>query len=162
MTPSRRLPLRHLALLAMAAWTLSGCTANFRMPWEDNPLDPSRIVTREPLEIPPNLSQLPPTAQPEVEPKDKTAPVAAAPTSESASAILFDTPAPAAKAAAPDRNENAPLPDWMSSPGSATAAKSAAPRAIPKAPPDSIVNPKDKSAEAEKKSALKGRNAMTR
>ena len=38
---------------------LMGCSSKLRLPWEPDPLDSSRVVTREPLEIPPNLDVLP-------------------------------------------------------------------------------------------------------
>lgn len=48
-------------LCAAATLFLGGCSGNLALPWESNLLDPSRIATREPLEIPPDLNSLPPT-----------------------------------------------------------------------------------------------------
>ncbi|MBF0321709.1 MAG: DUF3035 domain-containing protein [Magnetococcales bacterium] len=39
---------------------LTGCSGKFRLPWESDTPDVSRIATREPLEIPPDLDLLPP------------------------------------------------------------------------------------------------------
>ncbi|MEO5350230.1 MAG: DUF3035 domain-containing protein [Magnetococcus sp. YQC-3] len=48
-------------LCATLTLLLGGCSGNLTLPWESNLLDPSRIATREPLEIPPDLNALPPT-----------------------------------------------------------------------------------------------------
>ena len=44
---------------ATVAILLGGCSSNMTMPWSDKFLDPGRIATREPLEIPPDLDVLP-------------------------------------------------------------------------------------------------------
>ncbi|MBF0110340.1 MAG: hypothetical protein HQL76_14310 [Magnetococcales bacterium] len=38
---------------------LAGCSNAISLPWEQDFLDPGRVATREPLEIPPDLSELP-------------------------------------------------------------------------------------------------------
>ncbi|MEO5338955.1 MAG: hypothetical protein H7837_00350 [Magnetococcus sp. MYC-9] len=48
-------------LYATLTLCLTGCSGNISLPWESNLLDPARIATREPLEIPPDLHKLPPT-----------------------------------------------------------------------------------------------------
>ena len=48
-------------LCATLTLLLGGCSGNISLPWESNLLDPARIATREPLEIPPDLNALPPT-----------------------------------------------------------------------------------------------------
>lgn len=47
-------------LYATLTLLLGGCSGNLALPWESNLLDPSRVATREPLEIPPDLHTLPP------------------------------------------------------------------------------------------------------
>ncbi|MBF0460501.1 MAG: hypothetical protein HQL87_03815 [Magnetococcales bacterium] len=47
-------------LYATTTLLLGGCSSNISLPWETNFLDPSRVATREPLEIPPDLNTLPP------------------------------------------------------------------------------------------------------
>ena len=47
-------------LYASGALLLGGCSNKLSLPWENNLLDPARIATREPLEIPPDLNTLPP------------------------------------------------------------------------------------------------------
>ncbi|MEO5362122.1 MAG: DUF3035 domain-containing protein [Magnetococcus sp. DMHC-8] len=46
-------------LYATSTLCLAGCSSNISLPWESNLLDPARIATREPLEIPPDLNTLP-------------------------------------------------------------------------------------------------------
>ncbi|GAB0056665.1 hypothetical protein SIID45300_00973 [Candidatus Magnetaquicoccaceae bacterium FCR-1] len=109
---SRSFPPVALAALLML---LSGCSSNFTMPWEQNMLDPSRIATREPLEIPPDLNTLP-TNDPPEEPagrvgdrragKDDSAPA-------SARSILFKGQEPAREAKPLGRDEQERLPGWL-------------------------------------------------
>ncbi len=48
-------------LYATTMLFLGGCSSSLTLPWDSNLLDPSRVATREPLEIPPDLDTLPPT-----------------------------------------------------------------------------------------------------
>lgn len=54
---AKRRFFRYVMMLAL----LGGCSSAVSLPWEDKFLDPARVVTREPLEIPPDLTHLPPT-----------------------------------------------------------------------------------------------------
>ncbi|MBF0414948.1 MAG: hypothetical protein HQL77_00280 [Magnetococcales bacterium] len=50
---------RLLLTFVVGCGLLSGCSSTIALPWEKDNLDPSRVATREPLEIPPDLSELP-------------------------------------------------------------------------------------------------------
>lgn len=50
---------RMLWIWVLGCGLLAGCSSNMTLPWEKDMLDPGRVVTREPLEIPPDLSELP-------------------------------------------------------------------------------------------------------
>ncbi|MBF0262536.1 MAG: hypothetical protein HQL97_11980 [Magnetococcales bacterium] len=109
---SRSLPPVALASLLML---LSGCSSNFTMPWEQNMLDPSRIATREPLEIPPDLDTLP-TNDPPEEPAGRLGDRRAGAdsgTPGSARSILFKTQAPTREAKPLGRDEQERLPGWL-------------------------------------------------
>ncbi|MBF0162821.1 MAG: hypothetical protein HQL88_11110, partial [Magnetococcales bacterium] len=54
-------------LYISGALLLGGCSGKLALPWESNLLDPARIATREPLEIPPDLNKLP-SAEPAKKP----------------------------------------------------------------------------------------------
>lgn len=77
----------------------TGCTSQLQLPWEKNSLDASRIATREPLEVPPNLEILPP-------------PTSSRPQESSAGNILFGNPVPQ-QGESPDRYQKEKLPNWM-------------------------------------------------
>lgn len=85
-----------------AALLVSGCTSQFAFPWETNPLDPSRIATREPLEVPPDLEILP-------------QPTAGERSDASAGNILFGNPVPR-QGEEGDRHQPERLPTWMDAP----------------------------------------------
>ena len=102
---SPRLPLW---LFASAAIFLTGCSnLSTSLPWSDNSLDPGRIATREPLEIPPDLTVLP-----EVGDATKT------PAKEEKQEIRMPWEASAPSPESPgkealSRNHPEKLPDWM-------------------------------------------------
>lgn len=50
---------RLLLTFVVGCGLLGGCSSTIALPWEKDNLDPSRVATREPLEIPPDLSELP-------------------------------------------------------------------------------------------------------
>ena len=58
--PPPRKKTSPMFLCALTAILLGGCSSNTAFPWQDNFLDPGRVATREPLEIPPDLDVLPP------------------------------------------------------------------------------------------------------
>lgn len=58
-TPRKFWPRKFWCHAATALF-LGGCSSTVALPWEDKFLDPGRIATQEPLEIPPDLSILPP------------------------------------------------------------------------------------------------------
>ncbi|MBF0284964.1 MAG: hypothetical protein HQL51_10955 [Magnetococcales bacterium] len=109
-------------LLAAACLLLAGCSTNFKMPWEENRLDPSRVHTYEPLEVPPDLEVLPDPANP----ADQSQTYRGGTPGGTASSILFNTPAPQPTAPL-TRNQKEKLPEWMGSsgqpPGAAGGAK---------------------------------------
>ena len=126
-------PRRPLWLFASASLFLAGCSSlSATVPWMDNDLDPSRVATREPLEIPPDLTVLPkvdattkPPAQKEKQesllPWKVFAPSKATPTRQktvvsprhsSSEALPFPIPEiPGDEIPSRDRQEE--LPDWM-------------------------------------------------
>ncbi|MEO5345250.1 MAG: hypothetical protein H7834_02590 [Magnetococcus sp. YQC-9] len=100
-------------LLAM----LTGCSSNFTLPWEQNMLDPSRIATREPLEIPPDINTLPTNDPPEDLPgrlgERRTGARDDDSTPGSARSILFKTPEPKKDPKPLGRDEQERLPSWL-------------------------------------------------
>ncbi|MBF0342574.1 MAG: hypothetical protein HQL95_16650, partial [Magnetococcales bacterium] len=85
------------AMGIMAIGLLAGCSSNFTLPWDDNALDPSKVATREPLEIPPDLDVLPGNEPPEDLPgrpgaRDRAADPRDDGSPSSARSILFKTP----------------------------------------------------------------------
>ncbi|MBF0179978.1 MAG: hypothetical protein HQM03_08140 [Magnetococcales bacterium] len=99
--------------LILGLCSLAGCS-NISWPWEDAFLDPGRIVTREPLEIPPDLNVLPGNEPPEDvrgTPGGQTA-APSGPVPTSASQILFKTP-PRQESKPLGRDEQERLPSWM-------------------------------------------------
>lgn len=114
--------MKRILLITLGTVTLlaSGCSANFQMPWDKNLLDPGRIATREPLEIPPDLNTLPPPEKGGPMPRGASKEVGRG---ENATTILFGKPSgsattrPAAAEAAqtpPPGPQN--MPDWVSNP----------------------------------------------
>ena len=97
-------------ILASALPLLTACSTKFRMPWDDDPLDPSNIVVREPLQMPPDLWVLP---QPGEEEEEKVrVDVQKTEKYDTAGTILFGQP----KAVdLPDlgRDASESLPEWM-------------------------------------------------
>lgn len=98
---------------------LAGCSSNLSLPWEDNFLDPGRIATREPLEIPPDMNVLPGREPPEESLAkgskvllQESAQEASVPTS--ARSILFNTPQ-ANEQKPLTREEQEHLPGWLGS-----------------------------------------------
>ena len=96
----------HKYLYTAAAILLGGCS-DIPIPWGDNFLDPGRIATREPLEIPPDLDHLPPAAGKETSPQtDKQDPSVLLP---------FQIPPERQDDASLSRTKKERLPDWMGS-----------------------------------------------
>ncbi|MBF0124156.1 MAG: hypothetical protein HQL60_02325 [Magnetococcales bacterium] len=81
-------------ILLLVLMLSAGCSGHFRMPWESDPFDPSRIATREPLEIPPDLDRLPVPGVSEDDP-DRSLTRARDIGSTTAGQILFGAPKPA-------------------------------------------------------------------
>ena len=54
---------KQLCRYGILATLLGGCSNTIGLPWESPFLDPGRVATREPLEIPPDLSVLPPAGR---------------------------------------------------------------------------------------------------
>ncbi|MBF0368210.1 MAG: hypothetical protein HQL52_02035 [Magnetococcales bacterium] len=102
-------PLLGIVLL------ISACSGNIPVPWEDNLLDPARVPTREPLDIPPDLDQLPASTQGEGSSENWVNPDNDGTPAKSAGTILFDSP-DSGEAAPLDRDEQERLPDWMVNP----------------------------------------------
>ncbi|MBF0417053.1 MAG: hypothetical protein HQL86_02250 [Magnetococcales bacterium] len=106
-------PIVLASLLAL----LSGCSSNISLPWEQNLLDPSRIATREPLEIPPDIDTLPgndPPEEPAGRPGERHAGSTDDGTPGSARSILFKTPEPKREAKPLGRDQQERLPGWLS------------------------------------------------
>lgn len=111
---------QHVWLYATLALLLGGCSGNMNLPWEGNLLDPSRVATREPLEIPPDLNTLPPV---EGRAKDRartlpwTDPALARQSSgQSGGHQTIHLPAPASEYKEDpslSRNQQEKLPSWM-------------------------------------------------
>ncbi|MBF0159563.1 MAG: hypothetical protein HQL58_08550 [Magnetococcales bacterium] len=95
--------MRYIGLLTLLL--LAGCSGHFRLPWETDPFDPSRIVTREPLEIPPDLDRLPVPGITEEDP-DRAVVRARDIGSTTAGQILFGAPKPAPVLTAPVTDNN--------------------------------------------------------
>ncbi|NGZ06290.1 MAG: hypothetical protein G8237_08030 [Magnetococcales bacterium] len=110
-TSASLLPL--LAVLALLP--LAGCSSNFTLPWEQNQLDPSRIATREPLEIPPDLHILPGQEPPEEQSGGRMARSREDGTPSSARSILFKTPESKQESKPLGRDEQERLPGWLGS-----------------------------------------------
>ncbi len=87
----------HLLVVCILCLPLLGCSGQFRLPWEEDPLDASRIITREPLEVPPDLDVLP---TPVTEGDRTVLKHASEPVPPTAAEILFGSPAPARPAGA--------------------------------------------------------------
>ncbi|MBF0142765.1 MAG: hypothetical protein HQL59_04810 [Magnetococcales bacterium] len=111
--------LTSCALLFCCSTLASGCSSNFKLPWEADYLDPSRVATREPLEVPPDLDQLPAPPTPSGEGSKKSQQEESSPADassrESAAGILFGTPASAPRnnpAPRSDREQES-LPEWI-------------------------------------------------
>lgn len=106
--------MKKLQALLPVALLVAGCSSNFTMPWEANLLDPARIQTREPLELPPDLNVLPTPDNPAGEALSQPK----APPAQSATTILFN--APTGRRGSPQpltRNEKEKLPDWIAPKG---------------------------------------------
>ncbi|OSM04345.1 hypothetical protein MAIT1_04238 [Magnetofaba australis IT-1] len=100
-----------IVALTLGSSLFAGCSANIRMPWE-RPMDASQVPTREPLEIPPNLDELPPVGTNPNVTKNPTALAA----EKSAGQILFGGDAPSArKQEKPElgRDQQERLPGWI-------------------------------------------------
>ncbi|NGZ28992.1 MAG: DUF3035 domain-containing protein [Magnetococcales bacterium] len=101
-------------LVLPVVWLVAGCSNNITMPWDVNMLDPGRVQTREPLEMPPDLNVLPTPDNPSGE----ALPQAKAPPAQSANAILFNSsPRPVVSKPLPGRNQKESLPGWMGNKG---------------------------------------------
>ncbi|MBF0428294.1 MAG: hypothetical protein HQL94_05175 [Magnetococcales bacterium] len=91
---------------------LAGCSSKFVMPWEKDQLDPSRIATREPLEIPPDLDVLPTNEPPEDTVGTRQSDRDTLPAS--ARSILFKTQEkPQTEKPPLNRDEQEKLPNWL-------------------------------------------------
>lgn len=111
--------LLFLGLVVIGVLPMAGCSNNFVMPWESNTLDPSRIPTREPLEVPPDMDTLPGKEPPEESQlRGRSSKDVKEDVPTSASTILFKTPQiPEEKPLT--REEKERLPNWLGrSPGS--------------------------------------------
>ncbi|MBF0190428.1 MAG: hypothetical protein HQL99_04680 [Magnetococcales bacterium] len=101
-----------------ALLSLAGCSSNFALPWEDNMLDPSRVATREPLEIPPDLNVLPGQEPREEEENRMVTPGTDGSAPASARSILFKTPENRQESKPLTRDQQERLPGWIgNSPG---------------------------------------------
>ncbi|MBF0098481.1 MAG: hypothetical protein HQM04_17195 [Magnetococcales bacterium] len=113
-------------LVAASALLLTSCSGNFSLPWDTNLLDPARVATREPLEIPPDLHKLP---SPEDARRgvDSRSPAwtdpARAQSSKSSRSSSLQLPAPVptnTDEGAISRNEQEKLPSWLGGESSTT------------------------------------------
>ncbi|MEO5376643.1 MAG: DUF3035 domain-containing protein [Magnetococcus sp. DMHC-6] len=102
-----------LFLAVLVAFS-TGCSSNFNLPWENNLLDPSRVPTREPLEIPPDFNVLPIPGKEGQLIEEKTSTTPESKQVPSANSILFNAPKRTEKEPL-TRNEKEQLPDWMGS-----------------------------------------------
>lgn len=100
-------------VLASALPLLTACSHKIRLPWEEDPLDPSNVQVSEPLQMPPDLWVLP---QPgDEEKKEVRVKQQKTEKYDTAGAILFGKP----KAVdLPDlgRDASESLPEWMDTP----------------------------------------------
>jgi hypothetical protein len=100
-----------MALLVVCTFLTVGCSSQIRLPWDSDPLDADRVMTVEPLEIPPDLDVLPTPGQA----KHAAQNTVPDPTVTSAANILFDAPR-RVESKPLTRNEREKLPDWMTKP----------------------------------------------
>lgn len=103
-------------LLSLSLLLTAGCSGSMALPWDDALLDPGRIATREPLEIPPDLNTLP-TEKRAYEGSELTwtNPNNAPADDDAGTSLLL--PLPSVQEEAPlDRNEKERLPRWMGEP----------------------------------------------
>lgn len=107
----RRLPVALLALLGVIGMVGGGCSQKFQLPWEKDMLDPGRVATREPLEIPPDLQTLPPAET------TGTGVRRGRSGGDSATSILFQE-GKGEKRVEQRGQERAPMPDWVTNPRS--------------------------------------------
>ncbi|MBF0400656.1 MAG: hypothetical protein HQL90_07795 [Magnetococcales bacterium] len=107
----------RLWLLATLTLLLGGCSGNMNLPWESNFLDPARVATREPLEIPPDLNRLPPVDGAKAQAKGGNLPwndTSARKTSgSSGSTIHLPPPTENTDNGSLSRNQQEKLPSWM-------------------------------------------------
>ncbi|MGN7611167.1 L,D-transpeptidase Cds6 family protein [Magnetococcales bacterium HHB-1] len=107
--------MRYLIPLLACIPLLTSCSSNFKLPWEDAHIDPNRIRTIAPLEIPPDLEQMPkPVRDQSIAAEDSaletTTPVT------TAGAILFDQPKETMQTdvmPSLTRTEKEDLPQWL-------------------------------------------------
>ncbi len=113
----RRSFTRSGAIL-LASLLAGGCSGSVTMPWDSALLDPGRINTREPLEIPPDLNTLPEGPRPDSSPTiGWIDPNEAGNERPSVNVPLY---LPEKQDEKPlSRNEKEELPDWMESPARA-------------------------------------------
>ncbi|MBF0422096.1 MAG: DUF3035 domain-containing protein [Magnetococcales bacterium] len=122
---------RLILTLTFGCALLGGCSSTIALPWEKDNLDPGRIATHEPLEIPPDLSELP---NPDAKKPQSTAnspaertidswanPDAAGNKGEAHSGkgdsrLPFSIPAVHQDKEGLSRNEKEKLPGWMDAP----------------------------------------------
>ncbi|HIJ85294.1 MAG: hypothetical protein HW380_1856 [Magnetococcales bacterium] len=112
---------RWILTLLVGSGLLGGCSSSVTLPWEKDLLDPGRVATREPLEIPPDLSELP---GPEAKQQDASLdawvnPYPSAEGGRGASGnqkLPFEIPTVSEEKGGLSRNENDKLPAWMESP----------------------------------------------
>ena len=109
--------LRFSGGLLLAALLLGGCSGKLSLPWEEALLDPGRIATREPLEIPPDLNRLPTEgARPDAD-SPASAWIEPTVTDDGQSSIDIPLVVPEqADDAALSRDEKEELPSWMDTP----------------------------------------------
>jgi hypothetical protein len=111
--------------IAASALLLSSCSSNFSLPWDTNLLDPARVATREPLEIPPDLHKLP-SPDDARRSVDRGSPAwtdpARAQSSKSSRSSSLQLPAPVpvnTDESAFSRSGQEKLPSWLGSDGGA-------------------------------------------
>ncbi|MBF0453933.1 MAG: hypothetical protein HQL72_03830 [Magnetococcales bacterium] len=108
----------QLCSLLVSALIVGGCTANVATPWDRSSLDPGRIATLEPLEIPPDFDTLPePGLKKEGDETQGPDWVTSAEEGAETGAIptLFREPASANEDGSISRNEKEQLPGWIGS-----------------------------------------------
>ncbi|WP_130472017.1 hypothetical protein [Candidatus Magnetaquicoccus inordinatus] len=115
--------------LIASALLLNSCSSNFSLPWDANLLDPARVATREPLEIPPDLHKLPSPddARRNVDARTPSwSDPARAPSSKSSRSSTVQLPAPVPlnqDDGISSRSEQEKLPSWMGSGSSSPTGK---------------------------------------